>query len=159
MQHCTILIKHSHPLVLFLHDTFLSLKLYIHRTTLCVRNVLDGKIIKRGKRAHLQHLADNLGGLAVRLQQALALLALLLDAVVLVQQLLEERLLVQLADEAVLDDVLAVVNEEVHDGLGDLIGNRLAHNVKVGRDERANQLRFHGLAVGQGGFVRFALLI
>lgn len=80
----------------------------------------------------LQNLTNNLGSLAIRLEQLLALLALLLDAVVLVEELLKEGLLVQLADKAVLDDVLAVVDEEVHDGLGDLVGDGLADDVEVG---------------------------
>lgn len=105
----------------------------------------------------LQNLANNLGRLAVRLEQLLALLTLLLDAVVLVEEFLKQGLLVQLADEAVLDDVLAVVDEEVHDGLGDLVGDGLADNVEVGGDEGADELCFHGLALGHGRFVRFAL--
>lgn len=43
-------------------------------------------------RVPLYHLSDDLRGLLVRLKQLLALFALLLDAIVLVQQLLEQVL-------------------------------------------------------------------
>lgn len=79
----------------------------------------------------LQHFANNLRRLFVGAEQLLALLALTLDRVVLVQQLFEQFLLVQFADEAVLHNVLAVVDEQVHDGLGDLVSSRLAHDGKV----------------------------
>lgn len=59
----------------------------------------------------LHHLANDLGGLFVRLQQLLALLALLLDAVILVQELFKHGLAVQLGHKTVLDLVTAVVNQ------------------------------------------------
>lgn len=105
----------------------------------------------------LQHLADDLGGLAVGLEKLLALLALLLDAVVLVEELLKESFPVELADKTVLDDVFAVVDEEMHDGLGNLVGDRLADDVEVGRDEGPDELCLHGLAICHSGFVGFAL--
>ena len=89
---------------------------------------------ERVDRPGLDYLANNLGGLPVGVEKLLAFLALLLDAVVLVQELFEHGLLVQLADEAVLHHVLAVVDQEVHDGLGHLVGDGLANDVEVGGD-------------------------
>ena len=99
----------------------------------------------------LEHLAHDPARLTVHAQQTLALLALFADALVFVEQLLEHVLLVELADEAVLHDVLAVVDEEVHDGFGDLVGDGLAHDVEVGGDEAADELGFEGFAVGERG--------
>lgn len=98
----------------------------------------------------LQHLADNLGRFLVRLEQLLALLPLGLDRVVLVQQLLEQVFFIQLADEPVLHHVFRVVDQQVHDGLGDLVGDGLAHDVEVGGDEAADELCLEGLALGEG---------
>lgn len=105
----------------------------------------------------LQHLADDLGRLAVCLQQFLALFPLFLDAIVLIEELLKEGFLIERADEAVLHHIFAVVDEQVHNGLGDLVGNGFAYNVKVRGDKRANEFRLHGLAVGECGFVGFTL--
>ena len=86
---------------------------------------------KRFPTLSLQDLANDLRCLLVSAEELLALLALALDRVILVQQLLEELLLVQLADKTVLDNVFAVVDEQVHDGFGDLVGSRLAYDGKV----------------------------
>lgn len=45
----------------------------------------------------LQHLANDLGSFPVGLEESLALLTLLLDGVILVEELLKESLLVELA--------------------------------------------------------------
>jgi hypothetical protein len=79
----------------------------------------------------LQDFSNNLRRFLVSPEQLLALLPLALDRVVFVEQFLEQLLLVQLADKAVLHDVFAVVDEQVHDGLGDLVGRGLAHDGKV----------------------------
>lgn len=79
----------------------------------------------------LQYLTDNLGGLLVRLEQLLALLALSLDCVILVQQLLEEIFLVQRRHQTVLYNILGVVDQQMHDRLGHLVSNSLSHNVEV----------------------------
>src|SRR5690606_31196533 len=97
------------------------------------------------------NLTDNLGRLALCLEQLLTLLALLLDGIVFIQELLEERLFVQLADETVLDNFLAVVDQQVHDGLGNLVGNGFPDNVEIGADKGTNELRLHGLAIRHGG--------
>jgi hypothetical protein len=99
----------------------------------------------------LQHLADDLGCLLVRLEQLLALLTLRLDCVVFVEELLEEVFLVKRADEAVLHAVFGVVDQEVHDGFGDLVGDGLAHNVEVGGDETADELCLERLTLCECG--------
>jgi hypothetical protein len=98
----------------------------------------------------LQDLADNLRGLLVSAEQLLALLALALDRVVLIEQFLEQLLLVQLADKTVLHDVFTVVDEQVHNSLGHLIGGSLANNREVRADKTANELGLEGFALGEG---------
>lgn len=111
----------------------------------------------RRERSSLYDFANNLGGFSIRLEELLALLTVLLDGVIFVEELLEEGLLVELRDEAVLHHVLAVIYEEVHDGLGNLVGNGLADNVEIGRNEGPDEVCLHDLTVGQGWFVGFAL--
>ena len=48
-------------------------------------------------------------------------------------------------------DVFAMVDEQMHDGFGDLVGDGLTHDVEVGGDEAADELRFEGFAVGEVG--------
>lgn len=98
----------------------------------------------------LYNVANNLGGFSIGVKKFLTLLSLLLDIVVFVEELLEQALLVQLRDESVLYDILAVVDEEVHDSLGNLVNDGLADNVEVRRDQGPNELSLHGLAVSQG---------
>lgn len=86
----------------------------------------------------LQNLPHNLRRFLISSQQLLTLLPFLLDRIILIQQLVEEIFLIQLAHQSILHFIPAVVHEEVHDRLGDLIGNRLAHDVKVGRNEAAD---------------------
>ena len=102
--------------------------------------------------AALQHLPNDLRGLPISRQQFFALLPLGLDPVILVQQIAEELFLVQFADKAILDDILAVVDEKVHDGLGHLIGNGFTNDVEVGGDEAADELRFKSFTLGEGRF-------
>jgi hypothetical protein len=99
----------------------------------------------------LQDLSDNLRRLLVSAEQLLALLTLALDRVILVEQLLEQLLLVQFADKAVLHNVFAVIDEQVHDGFGHLIGGGLADNGEVGADEAADKLGLKGFALGESG--------
>jgi hypothetical protein len=100
---------------------------------------------------HLQHLPHNLRRLLIRLEQLLALLPLGLDLIVLVQQLLEQILFIQRTDKPILHRVLRVVDEEVHNGLGDLIGHGFAHNVEVRGDEAPDEFRLEGFALREGG--------
>ena len=44
-----------------------------------------------------------------------------------------------------------MVDEQVHDGFGDLIGDGFAHDVEVAADEAANEFGFEGFAFGEGG--------
>ena len=92
--------------------------------------------------AYLQNLTYNLRRLLIRSQQLLALLSLRLDPIVLIQQIRKHLFTIQLADQPILDDVLAVVHEQVHDGFGDLVGDAFAHDVEVGGYEAADQFRF-----------------
>jgi hypothetical protein len=109
---------------------------------------------------HLQHLPHNLRRLLIRSQQLLTLLPLLLDAIILIEQLPKQILPIQLAHQPILHFIPAVVYQEVHDGLGDLIGDGLAHDVEIRRDEAADEFGFEGFALGQGRFGGlFGLLI
>ena len=47
-----------------------------------------------------------------------------------------------------------MVDEQVHDSLGDLVGDGLAHDVEVGRDEPADEVCLEGFAFRQGGVGR-----
>ena len=71
----------------------------------------------------LNHFANDLGGFSICLEQLLTLLAVFLNAVVLIEELFEEGLLVELCHETVLHDVLAVVYEKMHNCFGDLISD------------------------------------
>jgi hypothetical protein len=113
----------------------------------------------------LQHLTDDLGRLLVRLEQLLALLALRLDCVVFVEELLEQVFLVKGADETVLHAVFGVVDQQVHDGFGDLVGDGLAHDIEVGGNETADELCLERLALcecggglGVGGLRKLVLI-
>lgn len=99
-----------------------------------------------------QHLANNPCRFLVRHQQLLTLLPLLLDAVILVQQLAEQVFSVQFTDETILNLVAAVVHQEVHDGLGDLVGDRFSDDVKVRADQSADEFGLEGLAFRQSRF-------
>ena len=79
----------------------------------------------------LQNLSDDLGSLLVGREQFFALFALVLDGVVLIQKLSEQILLVQLADKSVLDNILGVVDKQMHDCFGHLVCNRLSYDVEV----------------------------
>ena len=98
----------------------------------------------------LQHLPNDLRSLLVRREQLLAFLPLGLDVVVLVQKLLEQVLLVQLADEAVLHDVFGVIDQQVHDRLGHLVGDGLADDIEVRRDETPDQFCLESFALCEG---------
>ena len=100
----------------------------------------------------LQHLPHNLRRLLVGSQQLLTLLPLLLDTIIFIEELTKQVFPIQLAHKPILHFVPAVVDQEVHDGLGDLIGDGLAHDVEVGRDEAADEFGFEGFALCQGGF-------
>lgn len=99
----------------------------------------------------LQHLADDLGRLLIRPEQLLTLLTLCFDCVVFVEELLEEVFPVKRADEAVLHAVFGVVDQEVHDGFGYLVGDGLAHDVEVRGDETADELRLERLTLRECG--------
>lgn len=79
----------------------------------------------------LQDLSDNLGSFLVGGKQLLALFALALDGVIFVKEFAKQFFFVQLADQSVLDNVLGVVDQKMHDCFGDLVGNRLPYNVEV----------------------------
>ena len=98
---------------------------------------------------NLQNFPHNATRLAISSQQLLALLPLLLDPVVLVQQIAKQILLVQFADQPILHRVLAVVDQQVHDRFRNRVGDGLAHDVEVGGDETADELRFEGFALGE----------
>ena len=98
-----------------------------------------------------QNLPHNPRRLPIRAEQFLALLSLLLDPIVLIQQIAEQIFPVQLAHESILDLVAAVVDEQVHDCFGDLVGDGLAHDVEVRGNEAADEFGLEGFAVGQGG--------
>lgn len=103
-------------------------------------------------RFHLQNLPNNLRRLLIRCEQLLTLLPLLLDSIILIEQLSKQILTIQFADQPVLHFIPTVIDEEMHDRLGDLIGNGLPHDVKIRRDEAADQFGFEGFALGEGGF-------
>lgn len=42
-----------------------------------------------------------------------------------------------------------MVDEQVHDGLGDLVGDTFANDVEVGRDQAADEFSFEGFPFGQ----------
>ena len=92
----------------------------------------------------LQHFANDLGGLLVGAEQLFALLPLRLDRVVFVKEILEELFLVQLADQSILDDIFAVVDEQVHHCLWHLICDHLPDDVEVRADEAPNKLGLKG---------------
>jgi hypothetical protein len=99
----------------------------------------------------LQHFANNLGRLLVSLEQLLALLALGLDGVVFVQKFLEQVLLVQRADQSVLNAILRVVDQKMHDGLGYLIRNCLTNNVEVRGNEATDEFRLQSFTFCECG--------
>ena len=113
-----------------------SLRDSLYRETKPIKHT---KMSSRDKNLHqfllhrhlLQNLSDNLGSLLVGREQFLALFALVLDGIVLIQELSEQILLVQLADKSVLDNILGVVDKQVHDCFGHLVCNRLSYDVEV----------------------------
>lgn len=109
--------------------------------------------------ASLQYLTDDSRRLLVCRQELLTLFSLRLDGVIFVEQLLKQLLFVQLADESVLHNILGVIDEQMHDSFGDLIGSGFTDNVEVGRDESADELGFQGLALGQSWGIRLERLL
>ena len=85
------------------------------------------------------------------MQEFFALLPLCLDAIILVEQLGKELFLVEFTDQSVLYNLLTMVDEEMHDSLGDLVGYGLADNIKVGRNQPPDQFCFQQFTVGEGG--------
>ena len=79
-----------------------------------------------------QNLTHNLGRFFVRVQKFLTLFPFSLDTIVLIEQVGEEFLLVELTDQSVLNNLLAMVDEEMHDSLRNLVGDGLADYIKVG---------------------------
>lgn len=51
-----------------------------------------------------------------------------------------------------MNDVFAVVDEEVHDGFGDLICDGFADDIEVGGNESLDEFGFEGFPVGEGRF-------
>lgn len=90
----------------------------------------------------LQNLPNNLACLPISIEQLLALLSFRLYSVVLVKQITKIFFLIEFAYQPVLDDVLCVIDEEVHDCFRYLIGGSFADDIKVGGDESTDEFRF-----------------
>ncbi len=80
---------------------------------------------------NLQDVTDDLSRVFVSTEQLLTLLPLCLDGVIFVQQLLKQVLLVKLSYQSILHHIFGVVDQQVHDGLGNLVGDSLAYDVEV----------------------------
>ena len=88
-------------------------------------------------------LTQRLERLAIRIKQRLDPLPLCDERLVLVQQPVKQLGLVQARHEPVLHVLTRVIDEEVHDGLGDEVLNALSDNAKVRRDQPAEERRLH----------------
>lgn len=81
---------------------------------------------------------DNKKGKKAHTKQLLALLPLSLDAIVLIQQITKILLLIQFTNQSILHYIFRVVDEEMHDGFRNLVGDGFTHDVEVGGDEAAD---------------------
>lgn len=80
-----------------------------------------------------------ISGFEEHTKQLLTLLPLRFDPIILIKQISEEVFLVELTDQPILHNIFAVVDEQVHDRFGDLVGDGLTDNVEVGRNEGADE--------------------
>ena len=88
-------------------------------------------------------------GFSEHTKQFLALLPLGFDTIVLIQQVSKEVFLVKLTHQPVLHNIFTVVDKQVHDSFGDLVGDGFADDVEVGRDEGADEFCFQSLSLGE----------
>lgn len=99
------------------------------------------------RRARVAHLVDDLQRSPQELAHLRAGAASVGHVLGLAHHDGHEVVLVELLDQLVLQRVLAMVNEKVHDGLGDHVDEVLPHDGEVGREEGFDDLRLHPLAI------------
>jgi len=105
----------------------------------------------RNSQRHLKHLSHNFRCFLVCLEQLFALLPFCLDVVILIQQLCKKILFIEFTDESVLNNILGVVDKEMHNSFGNLVGDSFTNNIEVGRNEAANEFCLEGFALGESG--------
>lgn len=85
----------------------------------------------------LHGLINDREGVLKDIEHRLALCALRTEVIVLLEQIVKQFLLVKSGNETVLDSLARVVDEQMHNRLGDQVLDRFTGDVEVRCDQRA----------------------